>query len=328
MAELLTHDGRSDQQPRAVVGSLRLRSQCAGSTPRCRNISVANFFTLGQAITGPLAGDNIYGLRDVFSTTRGRHTINAGAEVYLEKDRLETLLNNYGAFSFTSAAVPTTASGQATYTRTGVAMADFLIGHPNTMSQDSPDNANANYWNYGFFLQDDWRVFPRLTLNLGVRYDVQTAPTDTQRRIAVFEPGVQSKVSPNAMLGQLFPGDPGVPDGGVDTNYNHFHRVWLCLRCRQVMAAQSSTEAGGCSSTPYPATNGCCRRTSNHSLSVRPTRSLTLSACRISIRQTARTLPAVSRPFPIFTIRLIQDTFLPRHWFSCRKECGGPTTTS
>ena len=190
-------------------------------TPSLPNISVTGFFTLGQAITGPLAGDNIYGLRDVFSTTKGRHTFNMGGELYLEKDRLETLLNNYGAFSFTSAAVPTSASGQATYTRTGVAMADFLIGHPNSMSQDSPDDANENYWNYGFFFQDDWRIHPRLTLNLGLRYDVQTAPTDSLRRIAVFQPGVQSTVSPNAMLGQLFPGDPGVPAGGVDTEYNH-----------------------------------------------------------------------------------------------------------
>ena len=178
--------------------------------PSLPNISVANFFTLGQSITGPLAGDNVYGVRDVFSTTRGRHTINAGGEMYLEKDRLETLLNNYGGFAFTNSS-----------TRTHVAMADFLIGHPNSMSQDSPDDANENYWNYGAFVQDDWRVDPKLTLNLGVRYDVQTAPTDTQRRIAVFQPNVQSTVSPNAMLGQLFPGDPGVPAGGVDTNYNH-----------------------------------------------------------------------------------------------------------
>ncbi|HEU5351906.1 MAG TPA: TonB-dependent receptor [Terracidiphilus sp.] len=190
-------------------------------TPSLPNISVSNFFTLGNAITGPLAGDNVYGLRDVYSITKGNHTLNMGGEAYLEHDRLETLLNNYGVFSFTSATVPSTSSGQATYTRTGVAMADFLIGHPNSMSQDSPDDANENYWNYGFFLQDDWRIRPTLTLNLGVRYDVQTAPIDTQRRIAVFQPGVQSTVSPNAMLGQLFPGDPGVPDGGVDTNYNH-----------------------------------------------------------------------------------------------------------
>ena len=190
-------------------------------TPSLSDISITSFFTLSNAISGSPGGDNIYGLRDVFSTTHGRHTINAGAEAYLEKDYLNTLLNNYGVFSFTSATVPSTTSGQATYNRTGVAMADFLIGHPNAMSQDSPDDANENYWNYGFFFQDDWRALPSLTLNLGVRYDVQTAPTDTQRRIAVFEPGVQSTVSPNAMLGQLFPGDPGVPAGGVGTNYNH-----------------------------------------------------------------------------------------------------------
>jgi outer membrane receptor protein involved in Fe transport len=190
-------------------------------TPSLAQISVSGFFTLGNAISGPLAGDNVYGFRDVFSTTWGHHTINAGAEVYLEKDRLETLLNNYGVFAFTSATVPNTTSGQSTYTRTGQAISDFLIGHPNAMSQDSPDDANENYWNYGYFVQDDWRIVPRLTVNLGLRYDVQTAPTDTQRRIAVFEPGVQSTVSPSAMLGQLFPGDPGVPAGGVDTNYNH-----------------------------------------------------------------------------------------------------------
>jgi hypothetical protein len=190
-------------------------------TPSLAQISISSFFTLANAISGSPAGNNIYGLRDVFSTTRGRHTINAGAEVYLEKDSLNTLLNNYGVFAFTSGSLPSSGVAPSGYSRSNQAISDFLIGHPNAMSQDSPDDANENYWNYGFFLQDDWRALPTLTLNLGVRYDVQTAPTDTQRRIAVFEPGVQSTVSPNAMLGQLFPGDPGVPAGGVDTNYNH-----------------------------------------------------------------------------------------------------------
>ncbi len=190
-------------------------------TPSLADINIAGFFHLANAISGPLAGDNVYGLRDVFSTTRGAHTLNVGGEINLERDRLETLLNNYGVFSFTSATVPNTAASQATYIKTGVAMADFLIGRPNAMSQDSPDDGNANYWNWGFFAQDDWRIKPNLTVNLGVRYDVQTAPTDNQRRIAVFRPGVQSTVSPNAIQGQLFPGDPGVPAGGVATNYNH-----------------------------------------------------------------------------------------------------------
>jgi Carboxypeptidase regulatory-like domain len=181
-------------------------------TPSLPQMSVSSFFTLGQSITGPLAGDNVYGLRDVFSTTVKNHTLNVGGEGYLEHDRLESLLNNYGTFTFTGASA----------TGTGTALPDFLIGHPNTMGQDSPDDANENYWNYGFFAQDDWHVIPRLTVNLGVRYDVQTAPVDTQRRIAQFAPGVQSTVSPTAIQGQLFPGDPGVPAGGTGTNYNHF----------------------------------------------------------------------------------------------------------
>ena len=190
--------------------------------PSLAQISVANFFTLGNAISGPKAGDDVFGLRDVFNTTRGKHEISAGGEAYLEKDREETLLNNYGVFAFASTAVPTTASAQSTFVQTGVAMANFLIGHVNAMSQDSPDDADENYEDFGLFVQDNWRISHALTVNLGVRYDVQTAPIDSQRRIGVFEPGVQSTVSPTAMLGQLFPGDPGVPDGGVDTNYNHF----------------------------------------------------------------------------------------------------------
>ena len=186
-------------------------------TPSLPDINVSDFFHLANAISGPLAGDNVYGARDVYSWTLGKHTLNFGGEAYLEHDRLETLLNNYGTFAFTD----TTVTNASTYIETGSAMADFLIGRPSSMGQDSPDDANENYWNWGAFVQDDWRLLPTLTLNLGVRYDVQTAPVDTQRRIAVFEPGVQSTVSPNAMLGQLFPGDPGVPAGGVDTNYNH-----------------------------------------------------------------------------------------------------------
>jgi outer membrane receptor protein involved in Fe transport len=180
-------------------------------TPSLPQIAVSNFFTLGQSITGPVAGDNVYGVRDVLSTTRGSHALNVGAELYLEKDRLQTLLNNYGVFNFSN----TTAG-------THNAISDFLIGRVYQMSQDSPDDANANYWNYGLFVQDNWKILPNLTLNLGLRYDVQTPPTDTLRRIAIFKSGVQSTVSPSAMLGQLFPGDSGVPDGGVDTNYNHF----------------------------------------------------------------------------------------------------------
>lgn len=180
--------------------------------PQLPQIAVSGFFTLAQSIAGPVAGANVYGLRNVLSTTRGRHALYFGGELYLEKDAQSTLLNDYGVFSFTS----------STAARTGKALSDFVLGRPNTMNQDAPVYANANYWNFGFFVQDDYRVTPRFTLNLGLRYDVQTPPTDTMDRITQFRLGVQSQVSPKSLTGQLFPGDPGVPRGGVYTRKTHF----------------------------------------------------------------------------------------------------------
>ncbi len=189
--------------------------------PQLPQIAVGGFFTLGNQISGPVAGTNVYGVRDAYNTTFGKHTFTFGGEVYLEKDVQQTLLNDYGVFTYANTTVPGTTSAQAAYVKTGVAISDFLIGHANTYSQDSPDDANANYWNWGLFAQDDLRLIPRLTLNLGLRYDIQTAPTDTQRRYSIFKPGIQSTVSPTAITGQLFPGDPGVPVGGIDTNLDH-----------------------------------------------------------------------------------------------------------
>jgi outer membrane receptor protein involved in Fe transport len=174
---------------------------------------VSGWFQAGNAITGPVTGNNVYLLRDMVSTTHGAHTLAFGGEAALEKDAQEVFLNNYGAFSFSQA--------NKTAGRTSAAITDFFFGRPATMNQDVPVYANANYWNLGLFAEDDWRIRPGLTLNIGLRYDVQTAPVDVQRRTLNFTPGVQSTVVPTAPLGVLFVGDKGVPEGGAATKYNH-----------------------------------------------------------------------------------------------------------
>ncbi|HEY0306859.1 MAG TPA: TonB-dependent receptor [Acidobacteriaceae bacterium] len=194
-------------------------------TPSRPHIAVGGVeaFTLTQAITGPKAGTNLYGIRDVFSTTRGQHSLYLGGEAGLEKDFQLTSLSNYGIFTFSS----------TVGARTNNALSDFLAGTPVSMQQDTGLYANANYFNYGFFAQDDWRIRHNLTINLGVRYDWQQAPTDPQHMQTNFKPGVQSHAFPNvsiigkptqtlAPIGMLFPGDPGVPTGGAFTPKNHF----------------------------------------------------------------------------------------------------------
>lgn len=195
-------------------------------TPSRPQISVGGVegFTLAQAITGPKAGTNLYAFRDLVTTTRGRHSLYLGGEVSLEKDFQQASLNNYGTFAFN------TTNGTSS-ARTTNGLSDFVAGIPTTMNQDTGIYAQANYFSYALFAQDDWRIVPRLTLNLGLRYDWQQAPTDPQQRQTNFVPGQQStafqtvrvigRAQTTAPLGMLFPGDPGVPSSGAFTPKNH-----------------------------------------------------------------------------------------------------------
>jgi hypothetical protein len=179
-------------------------------TPSLPQIAVTNYFTLGQAISGPVAGTNFYSIRDVLSWNKGKHTFKLGGEFSLDKDIQQTLLNNYGVFAF---------NGK----KTGDNLADYFLGLPNTMNQDAPVLALANFFTGALFAQDDFKLLPRLTLNLGVRWDVQQAPTDPQNRESTFELGIQSKILPStAPLGLLVVGDPGVGRGVVPTEWGHF----------------------------------------------------------------------------------------------------------
>jgi hypothetical protein len=85
----------------------------------------------------------------------------------------------------------------------------------------APEDALYNSWFTGVFLQDDFKIRPRLTLNLGLRYDIQTPPTDPQNREQTYLPGAQSKVLPNAPPGLLVVGDPGVERGVIPVRWNH-----------------------------------------------------------------------------------------------------------
>lgn len=188
----------------AALGSL----QTVEGAPSLPQITVTGFFTLGQAISGPVAGTNFYSARDTFSYNHGRHAFKFGGELSLDKDIQQTLLNNYGVFTFNG-------------TVSKNALADFETGLPSSLSQDAPVTGYTNTWYTAAFAQDDFRIHPRLTLNLGLRWDIQTAPTDPQNKESTYVPGAHSTINPAAPTGILFPGDPGVTRGIVSTAWTH-----------------------------------------------------------------------------------------------------------
>ncbi|WP_263409441.1 carboxypeptidase regulatory-like domain-containing protein [Terriglobus tenax] len=179
--------------------------------PMLPQLAVSGYFTATQAISGPVTGTNFYSFRDVLSLTRGKHTLAFGAETSLNKDLQYTYLNNYGVFAFQ----------RSTTARTGAEISDFVAGLPATMNQDSPVQAADNSWFTGVFLQDDYRIFRNLTLNLGLRWDVQTPPTDPKNRQSAFIPGQKSTVYPTAPTGLVVVGDQGINRGIVSTRWHH-----------------------------------------------------------------------------------------------------------
>ena len=176
--------------------------------PTLPRLTVTGYFTGQTSIAGPDAGSQYFGVKDAISMSHGKHSLKFGADLSYEKIIHDTLLDNYGVFAFNG-------------TKTGNAYADFLLGLPSTMTQDAPVRKTDNGAYISLFAQDDFKIRPRLTLNLGVRYDLQFPFTDPQNRKLAYAPGQQSTVSPTAPNGLLFPGDTGVSRGIVKTDINN-----------------------------------------------------------------------------------------------------------
>ncbi|MBM3756433.1 MAG: TonB-dependent receptor [Acidobacteria bacterium] len=132
------------------------------------NINVAQFFSGGE-VAGYSHPTEVTSYKSNYSQIRGRHEWKFGGE--FSHNKFLTLLSDHG-ISFDS---PTTAdpNNQA---QTGSPLASFLLNVP--FGADRRDFAKYTRFGgiLGFYAQDSWKVTPRLTLNLGLRYDYTKVP--------------------------------------------------------------------------------------------------------------------------------------------------------
>ncbi len=143
---------------------------------------------------------------------RGRHTLKAGVDVRNEKMFIGFINRPNGDFAF---------NGR----HTGSAAADFLLGLPSLIRTAVPGADSINEgdgWLYSGYVQDEFRVTPRMTLNLGLRYELATPFEDSGDGLNSFRPGQQSTRFPDAPAGLVYPGDEGVPKGTYDADTNNF----------------------------------------------------------------------------------------------------------
>ena len=158
---------------------------------------------------------NTYQVQDQFTVVRSRHTLKLGFE-YMDLAFFQSFLGP-GQFTFNGQRTGGGSAGR------GDPMADFLLGRYQTLSLANGVRINDDGSTFTvFFAQDDFKVSPRLTLNLGLRYELPTPYADKYDRINTVVPdaNVRSKKYPQAPPGMLFPGDR--PRGLYRTDKNNF----------------------------------------------------------------------------------------------------------
>ena len=157
-------------------------SQLTGKTAypdpygRAPNVAIAGYTGLTNG-NGPYFERNIdKNVFDNLSLQHGNHTIRLGATA-MWMTKTENATAGYATFSFSSAV-----NGNDPF-------ANFLLGQADSYTQPDKDTVpHLNYTNFEAYVQDDWKLTPRLTLNLGVRYSYFPSPTDSNNTLVNFDP--------------------------------------------------------------------------------------------------------------------------------------------
>ncbi len=170
-----------------------------------------------------LSQSKTYVYTDSLSWSKGRHNLKFGLDIR----KLEALTplgfngsDNYGTFGYSNSGGPV---GQYT----GVDFADFLLGIPNNTFYDVVQQDNdGKSTHYHFYVQDEWKATPKLTLTYGLRYELHPGYSDPNGDIGNFDPTLPlagRAIYPNgknALLAQAFLASANAcdPDGVTTTN--------------------------------------------------------------------------------------------------------------
>jgi hypothetical protein len=170
------------------------------------HIIVSGYTTVGAPITGPRRTyEDAYDYTGSLSWVHGRHELKFGGGFQHQHINMLQGIATNGFFVF--APFPVTD-----------AFASFMIGQPVFFLQGRGDfSRGTNGKALNGYVQDTYKISPRLTLNLGLRYELPFPYTEIKNRQTLWIPGRQSTVMPSAPAGLLYPGDQGVPAGLIPT---------------------------------------------------------------------------------------------------------------
>jgi Carboxypeptidase regulatory-like domain len=147
-------------------------------------------FEFGLGWPKTVGPDGVWQISDSVSVLRGNHTLKYGGEVLLNQSTNNVTSNTKGNLRFSGL----TGFFSGTINRARFTAGDFL--------------RHLSSQGYGAFVQDDWRVSRRLTVNLGLRYELNTVPKDSQNLLGNFDPNAQyGIVQVGKQIGSLYNGN-------------------------------------------------------------------------------------------------------------------------
>ncbi len=174
------------------------------------------FTALGAANPFRAQTNPYWQILESLSYFHGRHSFKMGYEFrhQVTTDQFDTAPT--GTFSFPSQG--TSLPGNAA---TGNGYASFLLGFDGSMTLTKAAPFVMSNWAMGTYFQDDWRISPRLTLNLGIRYDIETGRHAQNNMQSGFN---MSAINPacNCPGVVTFAGIDGTPNANFNTDKNNF----------------------------------------------------------------------------------------------------------
>jgi hypothetical protein len=193
-------------------------------------MSISGGFSLGNDWEGelPQAG-NSFQWADSLTKLSGNHTLKFGVDLRRQQFNQFYYYNVNGEFSYFGGGPNDVGANDL--------FANFMLGLPDTFGQGSPQGENIRNTGFYLFAQDSWKIRPNLTLNYGLRWELNTPLADKAQHVETFRPGQSSTIYPCAntiatggltdctsqdAVGLVVPGDPGVPPGMTSTYYKAF----------------------------------------------------------------------------------------------------------
>ena len=184
-------------------------------------IGFSNFGRLSD--TNPLLRrNNMWRVNEDFVQTRRRHTMRFGATLVWAMNSLFNAPNARGSFSFTGQATSGYTPKGATILGTGFDFADFLLGLPQSTSLRYGQNSNYFKTHFmNFYAQDDLRLTPRLSLTLGLRYELLPPPIELRDHIVNLDVAQWFTAVAPVLPGETGPFSGRFPRALIQTDANN-----------------------------------------------------------------------------------------------------------